>query len=83
MSAQEVKEALDKEGVDTFAGWSVNDDGMQRLSREMFVTPLINAVKELSTQVEELKKHSHEPKGLKDMDGYDELMAEIKNLKGE
>ena len=55
MIAQEVKEALDKEGVDTFAGLSVNDDGMQRLSREMFITPLINAVQELSTQVDQLK----------------------------
>jgi hypothetical protein len=83
MIAQEVKEALDKEGVDTFGGWKERKDGSQTISREMFITPLINAVKELSTQVEELKKHSHEPKGLKDIDGYDELMAEIKNLKGE
>ena len=51
--------------------------------RDRFVPMLVKAVQELSTQVEELKKHSHEPKGLKDMDGYDELMAEIKNLKGE
>ena len=53
------------------------------ISESMFVFPLIKAVQELSTQVEELKKDSHKPKGLKDMDGYDELMAEIKKLKGE
>ena len=63
MIAQEVKEALDKEGVDTFAGWSQNDDGMQRLSREMFITPLINAVKELSSQVDELKAEIQTLKG--------------------
>jgi hypothetical protein len=55
MIAQEVKEALDKEGVDTFGGWKERKDGSQTISREMFITPLINAVKELSTQVDELK----------------------------
>jgi hypothetical protein len=83
MIAQEVKEALDKEGVDTFAGWSVDNDGMQRLSREMFITPLINAVKELSEQIEELKKDSHSPKNLPDLDGYNELIARIENLEKE
>ena len=63
---------------------TLSDDGNQYgLTYNKFVPMLVKAVQELSMQVEELKKHSHEPKGLKDMDGYDELMAEIKNLKGE
>ena len=53
--AQEVKEALDKAGVDTFQGWSDSEDGRQRVSFEAFVMPLIKAVQELSAQVEELK----------------------------
>jgi hypothetical protein len=52
--AQEVKAALDAEGVDTFGGWSELPDGTQAVSREMFVIPLIRAVKELSAKVEEL-----------------------------
>jgi ribosomal protein S15P/S13E len=84
MIAQDVKAALDKAGVDTFAGWSVDSNkGIEQISEEMFVFPLIKAVQELSKEIEELKKDLHKPKGLKDMDGYDELMAEIKNLKGE
>jgi len=55
MIAQDVKEALDEEGVDTFGGWKERRDGSQVLSREMFITPLINAVKELSAKVEELE----------------------------
>ena len=35
--AQEVKEALDKTGVEKFGGWSEDDDGCQRISKEMFV----------------------------------------------
>tara|TARA_R110001632_G_scaffold1943_3_gene8761 strand:- start:464 stop:2290 length:1827 start_codon:yes stop_codon:yes gene_type:complete len=53
--AQEVKEALDKQGVDTFAGWSVGDDGRQRISSEKMVMPLIKAVQELSARVKELE----------------------------
>jgi hypothetical protein len=45
--AQEVKAALDAEGVSSFDGWKLGVDGVQNISREMFVTPLINAVKEL------------------------------------
>ena len=56
MIAQEVKAALDKSGVDTFGGWSEKSDGSQNISREMFVIPLIKAVQELSTELEELKK---------------------------
>ena len=63
MIAQDVKEALDKEGVNTFGGWQEREDGSQVISREMFVTPLINAVKVLSTQVDELKAEIQTLKG--------------------
>jgi len=53
--AQEVKLVLDKLGIDEFSGWSEEKDGMQMISESMFVFPLIKAVQELSTQVEELK----------------------------
>ena len=53
--AQEVKAALDAEGVNTFAGWDVGSDGIQSISREMFISPLIKAVQELTAQVETLK----------------------------
>ena len=54
--AQEVKSALDKAGVDTFGGWTENTDGMQNISREMFVFPLIKAVQELSKEIKKLKE---------------------------
>ena len=60
MIAQEVKEALDKVGVDTFAGWSEKPDGSQNISREMFVIPLIKAVQELSQKNEALEKRIEE-----------------------
>ena len=50
--AQEVKAALDAEGVDTFAGWDMGPDGIQAISREMFVSPLIKAIQELKTLVD-------------------------------
>ena len=53
--AQEVKEAMDKAGVDTFQGWSDGIDGRQRVSFEAFVMPLIKSVQELSAEVEELE----------------------------
>lgn len=56
MIAQEVKEALDKSGCDTFGGWDERSDGSQTVSREMFVIPLIKAVQELSAEVKELKE---------------------------
>jgi len=54
--AQEVKQALDNQGVDTFGGWSVGDDGRQRISAEKMVMPLIKAVQELSAEVKSLKQ---------------------------
>ena len=53
--AQDVKAAMDKVGNTTFNGWEEGQDG-QAVSREMFITPLINAVKELSAKVEVLEK---------------------------
>ena len=55
MIAQEVKEALDTAGVDTFNGWSEDEKGIQQLGVAAFVIPLIKAVQELSAEVEELK----------------------------
>ncbi len=53
--AQEVKEALDSEGCDTFAGWKEYEDGQQGISKEMIVYPIIKAVQELSAKVAELE----------------------------
>ena len=60
--AQEVKEALDEVGADSFGGWSEGDDGRQRVSREMFITPLIKSVQELSSENKELKDELNELK---------------------
>jgi hypothetical protein len=53
--AQEVKQALDECGSPVFGGWGELDDGSQNISREMFIMPLINAVKELKAEVDSLK----------------------------
>ncbi len=58
MIAQEVKAAIDKHADETdkkFNGWSEDTDGMQNLSREMFVIPLIKAVQELAAKVKALE----------------------------
>ena len=52
--AQEVKAALDAEGCSTFNGWDAgNEDTIQAISREMFVSPLIKAIQELSIKLDE------------------------------
>ena len=57
MIAQEVKEALDDNGITDFGGWYEEEkSGIQGISQEMFVHPLIKAVQELSAKVEELEK---------------------------
>ena len=60
MIAQDVEKALDKVGHKNFGGWSQAEDGSQHLAQGMFIYPLINAVKELSAQVEELKAKLNE-----------------------
>ena len=43
-------------GYAHFGGWNVREaDGLQGLSNEMFVLPLINAVKELAAKNQELE----------------------------
>ena len=60
--AQDVKKAMDKVGNETFNGWEEQEDG-QAISREMFITPLINAVKELSATVTTLQQELKTIKG--------------------
>ncbi|ANS04983.1 hypothetical protein [uncultured Mediterranean phage] len=49
--AQEVKTAINKSGVARFGGWDVDNDGMQQIKKELFIFPLINAVKELTAKL--------------------------------
>lgn len=50
--AQDVKAAMEAEGCTTFNGWDVGSDGVQAISREMFVSPLVVAVQELSAKLD-------------------------------
>ena len=50
--AQEVKTAIETSGVERFGGWGEDNDGIQQIRKELFVFPLINAVKELTAKLE-------------------------------
>ena len=51
LTAQEVRTALDAEGVEEFSGWAMDKNSdMQRLGETPFIYPLINAVKELAAE---------------------------------
>ena len=52
MIAQDVKAALDKHSITNFGGWNEIEHGIQTVSQEMFVHPLIKAVQELTTKLE-------------------------------
>ena len=60
--AQEIKAALDAENCSTFNGWIKGDDGIEGISREMFINPLVKAIQELSAQIEILKAEIKELK---------------------
>jgi hypothetical protein len=67
--AQEVKEALDAEGIgDDFAGWVLNDkndpESGQNLRYSEFISPLTKAVQELSNMVESLQQEVNTLKGI-------------------
>jgi hypothetical protein len=54
--AQEVKQVLDNHNITDFAGWHQQEDsGIQGISQEMFIYPLIKAVQELSAKVTALE----------------------------
>jgi trimeric autotransporter adhesin len=58
--AQEVKQALLDSGVSEndvlkYGVWSEEPTGVQAVSREMFIMPLINAIKELKAEIDILK----------------------------
>ena len=53
--AQDVKAAMDEVGNTTFNGWEPDTGDGQAVSREMFITPLVKAVQELSAKNEELE----------------------------
>jgi hypothetical protein len=53
--AQEVKQAMDDNNITDFAGWDETENGIQGISQEMFVHPLIKAVQELSAKNDALE----------------------------
>ena len=53
--AQEVKTALDNHNITDFNGWTQTPDGLQGISYEMFIMPLVKAVQELSVKVTALE----------------------------
>lgn len=55
VAAQDVKSAMDAEGVDEFAGWDQTPDGKQHVSEAAFVYPLIRAVNELTARIATLE----------------------------
>ena len=44
---------------------------------------LIEAIKEQQEEIKELKEHSHKPKNLDEMEGFDSIIEEINSLKSE
>jgi hypothetical protein len=61
--AQEVKEALNTQGITDFGGWNEIDNGINTISQEMFVHPLIKAVQELSAKCDSLQNEINILKG--------------------
>jgi len=61
--AQEVKQAMDNNNITDFAGWDETDNGIQGISQEMFVHPLIKAVQELSAKCDSLQNEINILKG--------------------
>lgn len=56
--AQEVKAVMDDLGIE-FGGWYRRPDDLQGLNYDMFIVPLINAVKELKKELDDFKSQAH------------------------
>ena len=52
--AQEVKQALADNNITDFGGWDEAEGGIQAISQEMFIHPLIKAVQEQNALIEAL-----------------------------
>ena len=61
--AQEVKAALDAAGVSDFGGWKEDHYGVQQVSREMFVIPLVKAMQEQTAVIAALTARVAELEG--------------------
>ena len=44
---------------------------------------LVEAIKEQQKEIEELKQHSHKPRNLDEMEGFDSIIEEINSLRSE
>lgn len=67
--AQEVKAALDEVGVgDNFSGWALsdveNEDSIQNLAYDKFISPIIKSIQELSNMVKSLQQEVNTLKGI-------------------
>ena len=55
--AQEVKETLDKHNITDSSVWDIEETtGIQSISNDAFVFPLIKAVQELSEKIKHIEK---------------------------
>ena len=52
--AQEVKTAMDNAGISNFGGWNKLSTGVQGVSLEAMVTPLVRALQEADDKIEAL-----------------------------
>ena len=62
---------------------STGEDSYKTVKYSKFVPMLIKAIQEQQEEIEQLKKHSHSPKGLENMEGYESLVETIETLKAE
>tara|TARA_R100001591_G_scaffold30696_1_gene41555 strand:+ start:232 stop:1359 length:1128 start_codon:yes stop_codon:yes gene_type:complete len=74
--AQEVKKLVPNAVSET-------EDGYYQMDYSKLVVHLVAGMKEQQKEIKELKKHSHSPKGLEDMEGYESLIETIETLKAE
>ena len=62
---------------------SGSEEDTYQMDYGKLVVHLVAGMKEQQEQIEELKKDSHSPKGLENMDGYSDLIDTIETLRAE
>ena len=75
VSAQEVEKVMPEVVVEAAIG-----EGYKSVHYDKLVPLLIEAIKELKAEIKELKKNSHPPKCLEDMEGYEDMLERVMNL---